>query len=204
MKLRYAGGSPFVRKVTVSAIETGLDDRIERITTDHRDPNDALHGDNPLGKVPAMTLDDGTVLIESSIICAHLDTLHDGPRLIPEGGDARHEALFLEAVAGGMTDAAIAVQRERGRPEDKQWDAFSERQWKKVEQSMDVLETRVDQLGGPLTIGPIAVACALGWIEYRLGDKLGDWGERCPRLAAWYREFVKRPSMQATMPDYGR
>ena len=51
MKLRYAGGSPFVRKVTVSAIETGLDDRIERITTDHRDPNDALHGDNPLGNL---------------------------------------------------------------------------------------------------------------------------------------------------------
>ncbi len=204
MKLRYAGGSPFVRKVTVSAIETGLDDRIERITADHRDPDDALHGDNPLGKVPAMTLDDGTVLIESSIICAHLDTLHDGPGLIPKDGAARHAALFLEAVAGGMTDAAIAVQRERGRPEDKRWDQFEARQWTKVERALDVLESRAGELDGTLTIGHIAIGCALGWIEYRLGDKLGDWGKRRPRLEAWYREFCKRPSMQATMPDYGR
>ena len=204
MNLRFAAGSPFVRKVTVTAIETGLDDRIARVPTDHRDPNDPLHGDNPLGKVPAMTLDDGRVLIESSIICAYLDTLHDGPRLIPEVGDARQDALFLEAVAGGMTDAAIAVQRERGRPEDKRWDAFEARQWTKVERSMDVLEKRADDLDGPLTIGQIAVACALGWMEYRLGDKLGDWGKRCPRLERWFREFSKRPSMQATMPDYGR
>ncbi|MHA1108898.1 MAG: glutathione S-transferase family protein, partial [Alphaproteobacteria bacterium] len=149
MKLRFGGGSPFVRKVTVSAIETGLDDRIERVPTDHRDPNDPLHQDNPLGKVPAMTLDDGRVLIESSIICAHLDTLHDGPKLIPADGDAHHEALFLEAVAGGMTDAAIAVQRERGRPEDKQWAQFSDRQWGKVESALDVLEGKAGDLNGP-------------------------------------------------------
>lgn len=204
MKLCFAGGSPFVRKVTVSAIETGLDDRIERVPTDHHDPKSPLNSINPLGKVPAMTLDDGRVLIESSIICAYLDTLHDGPKLIPEGGDARHEALLLEAVAGGMADAAIAVQRERGRPEDKQWDVFSDRQWGKVERSLDALESRADGLDGPLTIGHIAIGCALGWMEYRLGDKLEGWDARWPKLAAWYREFIKRPSMQATMPDYGK
>ena len=203
MKLRHGGGSPFVRKVTVSAIETGLDDRIERIPTDHRDPNDPLHGDNPLGKIPAMVLDDGRVLIESSIICAYLDTLHDGPKLIPEG-DAGHEALFLEAVAGGMTDAAITVQRERGRPEDKQWDEFSDRQWGKVERSLDLLNSKAGEFDGPLTIGQIAIACGLGWIEYRLGDRLEGWDARWPKLAAWYREFIKRPSMQATAPDYGK
>ena len=201
MKLRFAAASPFVRKVTVSAIETGLDDRIERIDTDHRDPDDALHGDNPLGKVPTLILDDGRVMIESSVICAYLDTLHDQARLIPPDGPARLDALQLEALAGGMAEAAIATQRERGRPEDKRWDAFEARQWTKVERAMDRLERDADLLAGALTIGPISVACALGWIEFRLGDKLGDWRERWPRLAAWYREFCQRPSMQATAPQ---
>jgi len=141
------------------------------------------------------------VMIESAVICAYLDTLHDQDRLIPPDGQARLDALQLEALAGGMTDAAIATQRERGRPEDKRWDAFEARQWTKVERAMDRLERDADVLAGALTIGPISVACALGWIELRLGDKLGDWGARCPRLAAWYGEFCQRPSMQATAPQ---
>ena len=53
----------------------------------------------------------------------------------------------------------------------------------------------------PCDAGPVSVACALGWLDLRLGDKLGDWGERWPRLDARYREFCKRPSMQATAPQ---
>ena len=77
MKLRWAPGSPFVRKVTVTAIEAGLDDRIERMMTDYHKPDSDIIDQNPLGKVPAMILDDGDILIDSSVICAYLDSLHD-------------------------------------------------------------------------------------------------------------------------------
>ena len=125
MKLRWAPGSPFVRKVTVTAIETGLDGRIERIETDYRPQDGALVRDNPLGRVPALIRDDGSVLADSPVICAWLDSLHDGPKLIPDAGEARWRALNLEGLGDGLGEAAIAVQRERSRPEDKRWDAWA-------------------------------------------------------------------------------
>ncbi len=203
MKLRYAPASPFVRKVTVTVIETGQEDKIERILTDHHDPESGLTDDNPLGKVPALVLEDGAAIIESSLICAYLDGLHDGPKLIPDDPAARMKVLQMQALADGMADAAIQVQRERGRPEDKQMSDISDRQWGKAMRAMDALEAGADDLEGPLDLGHIAVACGLGWIEYRLGDKLAGWQDSRPRLAAWYSEFRQRPSMQSTAPDYG-
>ena len=201
MKLRWAAGSPFVRKVMVTAMETGLDGRIERVETDHRDTKSDLSRDNPLGKIPALIPDNGApALIESGVICAYLDSLHDGTKLFPAEGQARWDALWLEALADGMTEAAIAVARENARPDGKQWDEWQVRQWQKVMRAMDALEARAVLLNGPLSIGTIAVACSLGWIEARLGEQLGDWDERCPGLAAWYRGFAVRPSMQATQP----
>jgi len=54
MKLRYSPLSPFVRKVTVTLIETGLEDKVERIPTDVWDPETDIAKDNPLGKIPRL------------------------------------------------------------------------------------------------------------------------------------------------------
>ena len=200
MKLRWAAGSPFVRKVMVTAYETGQESRIERIETDYRAPNSDLPQTNPLGKVPALLCDDGRVMIDSPVICAYLDSLHNGAKLLPESGDPRWSALHLQSLADGMLDAAISVSRERGRPEDKRWPDWIDRQWTKFERTMDWLDANAKALDGPVTIGQIAIGCALGWIEFRLGDKLGDWDKRWPKVAAWYRKFAERPSMKATVP----
>lgn len=203
MKLRYAPGSPFVRKVTVTAIETGLEDRVERVPTDHHDPKSGLTDVNPLGKVPALVLEDGSAMIESSLICAYLDGLHDGPKLIPEDAVARMKVLQMQALSDGMTDAAIQVQRERGRPEDKQVSQIGDRQWGKTMRALDALEADAAAFDAPLNLGHIAVACGLGWIEYRLGDRLAGWEKSHPKLEKWYRAFCERPSMQSTIPNYG-
>jgi glutathione S-transferase len=200
MKLRWAPGSPFVRKVTVTALETGLDDRIERIETDYRPTDGDLVRDNPLGKVPALIRDDGSTLADSPVICAWLDSLHDGPKLIPAAGEARWQALNLEGLGDGLGEAAIAVMRERSRPDGKRWDAFEERHAAKFRNTMGWLEANAPVLDGPVTIGHVAVACALGWTEFRVPDLLADAPTRWPRVMAWYRAFCERPSMRATMP----
>lgn len=200
MKLRWASGSPFVRKVMVTAHETGLAARIERIETDYRSPTTDLPRENPLGKVPALIADDGRVIIDSPVICAYLDSLHGGPKVFPDSGEARWNALHLQSLADGMLDATIAVSRERARPADRQWPEWIDRQWVKFERAMDWLEANAKLLDGPVTIGQIAVGCALGWIELRLKDKLGDWEARWPAVARWYRAFAARPSMTATAP----
>lgn len=202
MKLRWAPGSPFVRKVMVTAIETGLDSRIERMPTDHHDPDSDIADHNPLGKIPALILDDGSILIDSPVICAYLDSLHEGNKIIPVEPALRWRALSLEGIGDGMTEAAIAVQRERARPEGKRWAEFSDKQWDKFESAMDWIEGSAEEvLGGKLNIGQIAVACGIGWIQFRMGDILGKWREDWPNTGKWFDEFSARPSMRDTEPE---
>jgi glutathione S-transferase len=200
MKLRFAGGSPFVRKVTVTAIETGLDGRIERVPTDPNNTSEDHARDNPLGRVPTLITDDGKPIIESSVICAYLDGLHDGPKMIPVDPAAQRDALWMEAMADGMTESAIGVARERNRPQEVYWSNWETHNWTKVERCLDALEANAAMLDGPPHIGRIAVACGLGWMLLRVGDKLDGWDARWPKLAAWYAAFCERPSMQATVP----
>ena len=64
--------------MTITAIETGTDNRVERIKPDYHKSADDMMDHNPLGKVPAMVLNNGDMLVDSSVICAYLDSLHDG------------------------------------------------------------------------------------------------------------------------------
>lgn len=199
MKLRFSPTSPYVRKVVVTAMERGLDGQIERIPTNTRDPQSGLSGDNPLGKVPCLILDNGERLFDSPVICAYLDSLAEGEPLIPATGEARWRALRQEALADGIQDAALLRMGEAmRRPEQYRWPAFIEAQRKKVVRALDTLELEVDQLNGPLTLGQIAVGCALGYLDLRFAED--DWRSGRPKLAAWYEDFVARPSMMATVP----
>src|SRR5690242_13052727 len=76
MKLRYSPASPYVRKVMVVALETGLAARIEKIPTTvvPVTPNEALQSENPLVKVPTLLTDAGEALYDSPVICEYLDS----------------------------------------------------------------------------------------------------------------------------------
>jgi glutathione S-transferase len=201
MKLRFAPTSPYVRKVAVTAIEAGLDDRVERIETNVWDPATDIAEDNPLGKVPALTTDDGTVLCDSPVICEHLDSLHGGPKLIPADGSERWRVLNLQALADGIMDSAVArIIEQRMRPEEFRWDGWLTRQKDKITAALDVLERQAadDSLGGAVNLGGIALGCALGYLDFRFPDD--KWRDGRPALAAWFEGFAQRPSMRQTEP----
>ena len=143
MKLRYSPTSPYVRKVTVTALETGLHDRIERLPTDIREPRADFLADNPLGKVPTLITDDGLPLFDSRVICEYLDSLHDGHKLFPVDVPARWRTLRLMALADGILDAAVLRRMETLRPEKEQSAAWIERQKAKVTRGLDMLEREV-------------------------------------------------------------
>lgn len=198
MKLRFSPTSPYVRKVVATAIETGLDGRIERVPTDPWSPDTDLPASNPLGKVPALELDDGTALFDSRVICEYLDSLHDGPRLFPASGAARWQALRQAAIADGICDAAINRLLDTRRPEPQQSADWQARQKTAMARACDLLETEAEALAGPLTIGHIATACALGYLDLRFdADR---WRQDRPRLAAWFADFAERPSIAGTKP----
>jgi glutathione S-transferase len=198
MKLRMSYTSPFARKCRIVALEAGLDDRLEMVPTTPWAADTDLFKDNPLCKVPALIADDGTVLYDSPVICDYLDSLHDGARLIPAAGAERWHQKRLEALADGMTDAAVGVRIETAtRPEDKRWPHWVERQTNAVVRGLDSLEGEAAGWGDTFLIGQIAVLTALAYLDFR---RIVEWRAGRPALAAWFETAAKRPSAVGTEP----
>jgi glutathione S-transferase len=195
MKLRYSTTSPFVRKVHVLAIETGQADRIELVKTNTADPASGLNKDNPLNKVPALMLDDGSALYDSRVICEYLDAQGKGG-FFPPNGQVRWTALRRQALADGMMDAAVLRLMETRRPENQRSPEWDARQRLKVTQGLAALEA--DHLGPQLDIGTLSIAIVLDYLDFRF--KAEDWRPGHPKLAAWHKSFAGRPSLQKTLP----
>jgi len=201
MRLAYSPASPFVRKVTTLAIERALEERIERVPSDPWNDGDPLPKTNPLGKVPALVLADGSVIAGSSVICQYLDSLADGEGLVPRDAAARWRDLALESLADGAMEAAVqSVIETVRRPEAYRWTAYADRQSAKIRRTLDVLETEAaaGRLDGPLTLGTLTVAILGGYLDLRRPD-LG-WRQGRPALAAGIERILQRPSLQATVP----
>lgn len=197
MELRYSGTSPFVRKVRIFAIETGLADRIDLVATNPWAPDTDLPSDNPIGKVPTLIADDGTRLYDSSVICEYLDSLHGGAKRFPVSPPARWTALRRQALADGMLDAAVTRRLETTmRPEPLRWSVWVDRQKAAVVRGLDALEQEAPALSGLTTIGEIAIAAALGYLDFRFPDD--RWREGRPRLTAWYEPLLARRSLAET------
>lgn len=201
MKLFYSPTSPFVRKVNVFAIESGLDKKIEWMQTNPWQAEDILTAENPLSQVPTLITDDGMILYDSRVICEYLDTLHSANKLIPEQGELRWPALQLQALADGILEAGISRFLERKRDvaiQSKEWDST---QKIAVERALNTLESSVADWSvnnGGLTIGVISVACTLGWLDFRFSEE--DWRVAHPDLAKWFDVFSQRDSMRNTLP----
>ncbi len=197
MKLCYSATSPFVRKVVVTAIELGLDEKIERQPTSAWDPATKLAEINPLSKVPALIAESGEALYDSPVICEYLDSL-GGNKLFPAAGAARWTALRQQALGDGIMDAGVAARMEAQRPAQTQSADWVTRQKAAIRRALDSLEAEAAALNGAPTIGQIAIGCALGYLDFRYAAD--EWRKGRPKLAAWYEGFARRPSMSTTVP----
>lgn len=200
MRLYHSATSPYVRKVMVLLLETGQEGDVTLVPAAGTpvDPGTMPVAQNPLGKIPALERPDGPALYDSRVICRYLD-VRAGGRLYP-AAPRLWETLTLEATADGILDAAILMVYEaRVRPEEKRFADWAEGQWAKISRSLDALNERwMSHLAGPLDMGQIAVACALGYIDFRHDAR--NWRQGRAALADWYQDFAKRDSMTATVP----
>ncbi|MES2667771.1 MAG: glutathione S-transferase [Pseudomonadota bacterium] len=200
MKLYHSPTSPYVRKVMVLLHETGILHQVTLIPAAGTpvDPGSMPVDENPLGKVPALLRPDGNALYDSRVICQYLNAVA-GADLYP-AAPRLWDTLTLEATADGILDAALLmIYEQRIRPEDRRYDPWVEGQWLKVARALDAVESRwMDHLTGPMDMAHIALACALGYVDFRLDAR--GWRDGHPRLAAWAATFAERPSMAATRP----
>lgn len=198
MKLIMSPASPYVRKVRVLIREAGLTGRIseQEVTTTPLDTAPEAIAANPLGRIPALVRPDGPAIYDSRVICRYLDQMSDAG-LYPDS--ALWEVLTLEATAEGLLDSAVTMVYETRFRGDAAWSPWLDAQWAKIDRALNALEALwLSHLAGPLTMGQIATGCALGYLDFRHGDR--DWRGTRPALAAWYAAFSDRPAMQETAP----
>ncbi len=199
MKLHWSPRSPFVRKVMIVAHERGLVGRLTCVRTiaATAKPHAELMKDNPLSKIPALVLNDGSVLYDSRVICEYLDALDGAPKLFPRPGKARMTALRRQALGDGFLDMMVRLRDERMRAQPSGTHMASTAVRKAA--ILDSLEREAEALTrSPFGIGHIAIGCALSYLDFRFGDE--DWRKDHLHLANWHAAFAARPSVRATQP----
>lgn len=192
MILRTSPPSPFGRKVRIAADLLGLSGKIEMRATDLNDPADSIRVQNPVGKIPALITEDGTVYYDSRVIVEYLDHVASGGHVLPRDMKARFEALRLQALCDGLLDASLLmVYENRYRTPEMHVQSWLDRQADKVARGMAVLEAAPPKLQpaiDPLpNVGHITLACLLGYRDLRFA---GTWRNDYPKLVAWLDEFA--------------
>jgi glutathione S-transferase len=200
MQLFSANASPFARKVRVVLYETDQVADVELLSAEGSPMNSSRMpvAHNPLGKLPTLVRPDGPAIYDSRVICQFLNARAKAD-LYPQS----HiwETLTLEATGDGVMEAALLMVYEgRARPENMQYAPWVEGQWGKVTSTLDAVNARwMSHLAGPVDAGSIAMGCALGYLDFRLGVR--DWRQGRDGLATWYEGFSARESMLATVPS---
>lgn len=200
IEVTLAPTSPFVRKVRIAAAVKRLGDKVVFLDPEtDKGRNEALRAANPLQKIPAARLDDGSLIYDSHVICEYLDTLAETPRLFPAAGPQRFKTLTLAALADGIMDAAIlAVYEGRFRPPEKWHQPWVDKQLEKTSAAVAHLEQNIPAWNSQPDYGHISLACALGFLDLRHG---GRWRDANPKLVAWLDRFAASvPSFAQTAP----
>jgi glutathione S-transferase len=200
MKLYASAASSFARKIRVMLLEKRVEHELELINL--WEPNH-LHNVNPLGKVPALKLDDDRVLINSQLIAEFVDETYPDPRFVPRDFQGRMEVRRWEALADGSMDAVSATLYEmRFHDEAKRSAAWMDRQRKKFEGGFDALEAMLGDrrwcVGDAISLADVSIACHLGFINLRVPHYCPQ--DRYPRLTRLWKSMEQRDSFKRTAP----
>ncbi|MBY0361663.1 MAG: glutathione S-transferase family protein [Phreatobacter sp.] len=197
MSLRSAPASPFCQKVRMIIDHLGLWDEITIMPTDTGNPDPLFLSQNPLGKIPSLTLADGLVLVDSRVIAAYLDDLCGGGQIIPTDS-SRFAVMRHEAVADGIMDAIVlTVYERRWRPEDRREPAWLAHQQGKIDRGLAEFERSCTVSLMPFPhVGDFALASALSYLDLRFE---GVWRSKYPGLVAWLDRFsIQAPAFERT------
>ena len=201
MKLIIAKPSPYARKARVALIEKGIE--FETVVENPWLPETRVANTNPLGKIPALVLDDGRVIHDSKVIVEYLETLNAPPALIPPSPDLRIAHKQIEVIADGISDAIVLIRLEGTRPVAMQSSDWVRRQRKKIEASVVELSRLLGEqewftVAG-FGLGDVATGCALGFLDFRFPEF--DWRPSAPNLERLFARLSARPSFAQTIPE---
>ena len=203
MRLLYSAASPFARLVRIALLETGLDAIVtgqELTRVRLYSPDSDVLALNPVGRVPTLELDDGTILTESKLILDYIDALNPGPKLLPRDGSDGWRTLAEMGQALGLLEGIVTWMRALSPPETQRAVEAITRESVRVNRAADAMEGAVAHgaYSGRLNAAQIALGTALGLVDPRL--PVWKWRERRPCLSDWYDTIAARASFQMTEP----
>jgi len=202
MKLLGTNTSPYVRKVRLVMLEKNIPH--DYLIDAPREPGSQAARANPLGRIPALILDDETCVYDSPVIAEYADSLNDTPILIPRTSALeRMRVKRWEALADGIMDSAVVVRTESMRPADKQDADTIARHNNAITRALDHAAGQFGQgewcEGSSITLADLALVSALIYLDLRQPDR--EWRVAHPNLAAWFARVSKRASVRTTQAD---
>jgi glutathione S-transferase len=199
MELFYSTTSPYARKARVFWREKGLEGVIETECNPFNEPPELLrHG--TLAKVPTLVTAD-RVIYESRTICEYMDSLKGEP-LAALAGEQHWDMLMAHALTDRLLEYAIGLVLENRRPSNEQSPSAKERQELRIDRAlraMDEFMPRLAMLRPAFSLGHVAFAVALGYMDFRYARL--DWRTRFPALGEWYSAQELRTSLLQTQPS---
>jgi glutathione S-transferase len=203
-RLYVTPASPWVRRVRISILELGIEDRFGFVQTkwSHKWATQAVlhHPDfleaTPVVRIPALVMPD-IALSDSHSICDYINGELGGFRLLAREGASRWRALADISVASGIIEAQIARRAELLRDERERSSDFIQKMRDRELRCFGSLEKRVGDFGAAFDLAQITTVVACAYEDWRYG---GEWRSVAPKLATWSDMAAKRPSMQATQP----
>lgn len=150
MKLYQTYLSPFPTRVRLSLYAKGIPFEIIEPPGFHGDPHDK--GDylsvNPIGRVPALVLDDGRALPESEVICELLEELYPEPPMLPKDPWQRAQVRLLSRISDIYTVMAMLPLFNMVAAPPAQWNQQTiERQLGEIAKSLDYLDEYIGEHG---------------------------------------------------------
>lgn len=182
----------------MAVIELGLEDRVAVEEVTLRDPASVLLPFNPVGRVPALLLDDGSTITETTPVLMVLDSLVAPDRRLLPGPDAPR-ALAAYGRVLGMLDGIAVWNRELRRPSHERSPGVIALEALRAVRVADALERDVASGGfRALDAGYLALVAVLGYCERR--HTTFNWRQGRPSLVALFEAEEKRASILRTIP----
>lgn len=200
MKLVTSLTSPYGRKVRVVLLEKKIPFQLQ--VENPWQADSVVSSLNPLGKVPVLVLEDGESVFDSRVIVEYLDHVSPVAHLIPGEPKTRMVVRGVEALADGVTDAAVAVYLEKKRAPAQQSSDWLVLQEKTLFRGLEALSEALGEkpwyLGNSMTLADVACGCMLGYLDLRFAEI--DWRGAHPNLAKLADKLAQRTSFKETVP----
>ncbi|MFT3930866.1 MAG: glutathione S-transferase [Spongiibacteraceae bacterium] len=201
MKLIGSLTSPFVRKIRIALIEKNIP--FELVIDPPMEAGTNVPNYNPLGKIPVLIADDGSIWYDSDLLIEYLEVNYPQVPLLPQDRGAALPVRQTLKLIDGIADAGVLIYLEKRRAAEKQDPAWVARQRGKIERGLAALDTMAKAKSylhnNTFTAADIALGCIVLWLDFRLPEI--QWRAQFPALVALTENLCARTSFSQTIPQ---